>query len=190
MARWSKGEVVIHQEHGATVVELAGHAVLIDAPPTAVGLASGTALVGVVFTSGRLERISGLLEVMREHADLELWLPLADDRAALVGELARSAWDCSVTLDALTPGMEVPVAAGSLSVHGLFTSDDAVALGVRLQLGPVVVAYVPKCRVDGAARRLVRGADVVVIEPGFLDTQASLVLAGRSDLLFTSIAEA
>jgi hypothetical protein len=181
--------VEVVQDGAATAVRLGDETVLIDAPAgTAGGVGRGAGVSGVVCTSGRMERLSGLLEVLRLHPALDLWVPLADDRAAAVGELARQAWGVSVVLDALTPGTEVAVGAGVLSVHGATTDDGGVALGVRLVHGDVTVAYVPRCRVDGAARRLVRGADAVVLEPGAFALEVAMGLAGGADLVLAPVA--
>lgn len=184
MAEWRQDGCGVSQAGAATRITVNGRSWLIDAPTGSAELVRGMNLQGVVFTSGRLERVAGLLAVMNEHPQLDLWVPLADDRAALVGELAQQAWGCSPTLDALTAGQPFAMGSGEGTLNAL--TSDTVSMGVRLVFGGIVVAYVARCALDGAAKRLVRGADLVVLEPGAHGLTPGLTLAGSADLLLPS----
>jgi hypothetical protein len=184
MAEWRREGCVVAQAGAATRITVDGLSWLIDAPVGSADLVRGANLQGIVFTSGRLDRVAGLLAVMEGHPQLDLWVPLADDRAALVGELAQQAWGCAPTLDAFTAGQGFAVGAGEGTLNAL--TSDTVSMGVRLVFEGIVVAYVARGTLDGAAKRLVRGADVVVLEPGAHGLTAGLALAGPADLLLPS----
>lgn len=186
--RWQRGPVEVVRLGDGVWVDLGGFALALDAP---VGFLAGERrLDGVVVTSGRLERVAGLLGLLVGRSTLELWVPLADDRAASIGELAQQAWGRDLIVDALTPGSRVALGQAELVVHALPAVDDGAVLGVTLELDGIRVAYVPQTEPGGAVRRLVRGADLVIPEPGAWSLATLLGFAGPADLLIPSRASA
>lgn len=179
--RWKRGAVTVEQLGTGTWVDLGGTAVALDAP---AGFQLGERrLDGVLMSSGRLERVAGLLGLLVGRTALELWVPLADDRAALVAELAQQAWQRTVVVDALTPGSRVDLGDGELEVHALPAVEEHAVLGFTLEHRGVRVAYLPRTQAGGAARRLVRGADLVIPQPGAWPLAQLVELAGPADVL-------
>ncbi|MCB9672056.1 MAG: hypothetical protein H6736_13520 [Alphaproteobacteria bacterium] len=184
-AAWRRGAVQAELVDGRVWLGLDGRGLALDAP---AGGPLDRPVHGVLVTSGRIDRVAGLLGMLVDREALELWVPLADDRAALVGELAHQAWDRDVAVDALAPGASVPFGRAELEVHAL--EGDAATLGVRVVHPDATIVYLPRAKAGAAVRRLVRGADLVVPEPGAWPLDVLLGLAGTADVLVGSTAMA
>lgn len=178
-----------------------GRGVLVDAPPgTATALGERLArLDSVLLTCGRLERVSGLVSVLgalpparADDAALAVRFPLSDERGALLVEAWQRAWpDREVTLDGVGAGEPVEIADGEIRLVTLVDPAGPPPLGARLVFAGAEVAVLPRCRLDGAARRITRGVDLVVAEAGgSLSTAELIELAGDAELWVEAEADA
>lgn len=186
---WVNGPVRVERIGGALWIEHRGEGVLVDAPPgTASSLGDRLGrLRSVVLTSGRLERVSGLVSVLGAlvapgSAGLTVRFPLSDERGALLVEAWQRAWpDREVTVDGVGPGAELEiVGADVLTVALSDPGGEPPPMGLRFVFpGGPALAVLPRCRLDGAVRRAGRGADLLVIEPGGLSAREALDLGAR-----------
>lgn len=127
-----------------------------------------------------MERVAGIPILLGTIADLDVWFPLSDDRGALLVEAWQRGWGGQVTLDALAPG--APSRAGPFAVRTVGLPDgDRTVMGISLESSRFRLAYLPQTTHAAAARRWLRGADLVVLEAGFVDV-AGLDLPPSTEL--------
>jgi hypothetical protein len=191
---WKRGPLVVERlASGALWVAVDGEGLLVEAPAgtaSALGERVG-GLRSIVLLSGRLERVSGLVSVFARlqrpsGIPLTLRCPLSDERATTLAEAWQRAWGAfPLTIDAIAPGHRVDV--GSARLRTIALSDPGGGpppMGIALTRSDATVAVLPRCRPDGAARSIVRGADLLVAElgGGGLSASDAVELAGEAEL--------
>ena len=155
------------------------HQWLIDAPPGTAAQLSGS-LTHVLLCSAELERASGLFEVLAAHPGCELFT--ADIRAARIAELLQQLYNQALVIDVLQPGQPIDCGQTTLQTAPV-THAIGPRLGVRLQTPDATIVRLPDGRADGEVRRLVRGADLIILDPNVSPSSALLEWAC---LLYTS----
>lgn len=175
---WTRGTVHVRTIGGALLLEVDDERILVDAP---TGCTAGP-VRGVLCTTGRLSRLAGLLGVLSDQPT-EVWVPLADDRGALLAELAQQAWSKPVVVDAVTPGSTLDIGRGTLTLRALTGREGEVVLGARFVHPDATLALLPRCVLDRRAHHLCRGADLIASEPDSFAWDALAELAEEADLL-------
>lgn len=171
-------------------IEWGAEGLLIDAPTgTAAALLDRRNQVcSVLLTSGRLDRVSGLVGVLaslgRGETPLVVRFPVTDERGALLVEAWQRGWaHYPVTLDAIGPGADLAVGRGMVHTEALSDEGEPPPLGVRLVFGDTTIGVLPRCRLDGAAARIASGCDLLVVElGGSLSAGQAARLAGAAEL--------
>lgn len=184
---WRRAGLEVQRLGTAVLLRLDGRTTLLDCPDGTGPALQGRTVHRVWLTSGRLERVSGLLGLLARTQPAEICFPLSDERGALLAEAWQRGWNGRVVLDAIQPGGTVDHEA--TLVRSAALSDGSPALGLRFEHQGSVVVYLPRCAADGAARRLCRGADLVVTEAG-MGSLASLELSEGTELWSDTVGEA
>jgi len=191
--RWTQGSLVVERVGGALWLESEGIGLLVDAPP-GCSLALGdraARLRSILLLSGRLDRVGGLVSVfasLQRSAEVPLVLrsPLSDERGVALAEAWQRSWgDYPLTLDAVAPGGRFDIGAAEVGSMALrHPTGGPPPMGVALSWAGARVAILPRCRPDGAARRICRDADLVICElgGGGLSAASAVELAGPAEL--------
>ncbi len=175
--RWTGGGLALLTE---------GSCMLLDAPTGVVeALGPDLPLVhSVVLTGDRARALTGLLPLLAAlephrgpDLPLELRFPLGAERGAMLAEAWVRGWPdrYPVALDAEPPGSIVDVGPFAIQTLPLRTGEPhwraqtvepTVGIGVRVELDGAVLAWVPGAAPDRHIGKLVRGANLAVIEIG------------------------
>jgi hypothetical protein len=170
---------------GAILVETPGTTLLVEAPQAAVPLLRDAGVLpsidAVVLSSDRTRHVSGLMGLAGalwqagRRASLQVVHPLTAERPAVVASAWSGGWPQgpALQLDAAAPGSLVDL--GPVVVHllplAMAEADLArqearpiAGVGVRLETGDGVIAWLPSARPGSSARAVVHGAELAIIE--------------------------
>jgi len=166
-----------------------------------------------VLTRGRVQSVGGILPLlvaMMPHrvtgVPLPLWVPLGEERGAMLAETWVRGWPESypITLDAVGVGTRWNRGDFRLSLHGVRageprfragTVEAVIGTALRVETDDMVLAWVPAAAPSPAVARVCRGADLVVVEVGHvpwphtterwrMSVSEALVLGGDSSELW------
>jgi len=186
VAQWSRGQTRVAWVHGAVVVDHRGQVVLIDAPE-GVGRALDAGVLSrvhaVCLSSGVLRDLAGLLVLLEQRSRLAappatVVFPLGEERPAALLDAWSRGWAqvAPVVQDAVHPGATltlggvevdaVPLGRGEVRWRPQPHVVPTVGLGWRIRTEDATVAVGRLPVPDGAVEKLVRGADLAIIEVG------------------------
>ncbi len=203
MSLWQGDGLVVTWLMGGVYIESGGDGLLLDVPPGSSRLMSPTQLGrlrAVALSGGRMQSIGGMVGLLcqlepgrSQDAALSLWFALGHERGPMLAETWVRGWGrYPVTLDAEAPGAEFDVGAMAVKTVSYAageprwgdepTVESRQAVGFRVTVAGQTIAYAPAAARPQAVQRLVRGADLAIVEVGAVpwprsDRQWRLTLA-------------
>ena len=186
VTRYRKGALEVRWASGCVVLIHGGDVVLVDVPEGTSSRLDEQVLSRVstiVLSSGVLRDHAGLLPLLEARTrytgePVQVILPLGEERPAAVLEAWHRGQDGGpgVAQDAVHPGAHVGVGALTLEAVALGrgeprwqpspTVHPVIALGWRARCADAIVAIAKSPVPDGAVERLLRGADLAIVEVG------------------------
>jgi hypothetical protein len=182
--RFQRDGIVAASLGTGLVLECDGEALLLDVPE---GSAARLAALGVLpriraiaFSGGRVQSVGGLVPVLcamapgRGDTPLPVWSVLGEERGGLLADAWFRGWGgFPLAMDGEAPGtafeagpFRVVTSAIRRGEPGRWGILSVPAVGFRVAAGGVEVAFVPGAGPGSAVERLVRGADLAVVEVG------------------------
>jgi len=186
---FEQGEVSVHWLMGAVGVCVGSDMLLLDAPPGVEQELSRRQLMGSVravgLSSGRVGSVGGLIPLLcalEPHrvtdAQLDLAMPIGDDRPAAIAEAWMKGWPdrFPLVIDCIRPGVGLDLGAFSVETMAVGRGQpqwcpnpdirSIVGLAWRIRVLNTTIAWVPGAPASPIVQNACAGADLAILEIG------------------------